>query len=300
LNLHATCRLVINLELPWNPIRLEQRIGRVDRIGQTRTVHAINLFAAGTAEGDVLARLQQRLASIRMSEIELAACVITRSEPAQRQSAEHTCTSVAEMRGSADAEAQRMAMARTRVASHADMPEGVIPVTCLRRQRLRAVDGLRHCLVAFMRVRLVTLAGRLIEDTLVPVRVPFQSGTRRTTRSDIRITATAALATIHPHLVRVAREHAELRSKVLETESAQWSLGAIARERQIARNAASLPGTLVQAGLFDTRAVTAHLEGQKRHDALQIESHTHANLREADTRICLRHDPDVALLVISC
>ena len=38
LNLHHHCRLVVNLELPWNPMRLEQRIGRVDRIGQQRTV----------------------------------------------------------------------------------------------------------------------------------------------------------------------------------------------------------------------------------------------------------------------
>ncbi|RPH59538.1 MAG: hypothetical protein EHM89_10500, partial [Acidobacteria bacterium] len=42
LNLHHRCRLVINLELPWNPTRLEQRIGRVDRLGQMRRVHAIN------------------------------------------------------------------------------------------------------------------------------------------------------------------------------------------------------------------------------------------------------------------
>ena len=46
LNLQRGCRLVVNLELPWNPMRLEQRIGRVDRIGQTSTVHAIHLVAA--------------------------------------------------------------------------------------------------------------------------------------------------------------------------------------------------------------------------------------------------------------
>ena len=61
LNLQPRCRLVINLELPWNPMRLEQRIGRVDRIGQQRTVHAINLLASGTAEPDILARLARRL-----------------------------------------------------------------------------------------------------------------------------------------------------------------------------------------------------------------------------------------------
>jgi superfamily II DNA or RNA helicase len=62
LNLHRTCRLVVNLELPWNPMRLEQRIGRVDRIGQRRTVHAFHLIAAGTAEQRILARLKARIA----------------------------------------------------------------------------------------------------------------------------------------------------------------------------------------------------------------------------------------------
>ena len=50
LNLHHTCRVVINLELPWNPMRLEQRVGRVDRIGQSRRVHAFNLIARDTGE----------------------------------------------------------------------------------------------------------------------------------------------------------------------------------------------------------------------------------------------------------
>jgi SNF2 family DNA or RNA helicase len=67
LNLQSRCRLVINLELPWNPIRLEQRIGRVDRLGQSRTVHAINLFARDTAESFVLARLARRIEQIRES-----------------------------------------------------------------------------------------------------------------------------------------------------------------------------------------------------------------------------------------
>jgi superfamily II DNA or RNA helicase len=64
LNLHNRCRLVINVELPWNPNRLEQRIGRVDRLGQTRTVHAIHLVGAGTAEAPMLTRLTGRIAQI--------------------------------------------------------------------------------------------------------------------------------------------------------------------------------------------------------------------------------------------
>lgn len=63
LNLHHNCRLVINLELPWNPMRLEQRIGRVDRIGQRRTVHAFHLIATDTGEPQILLRLRARIAA---------------------------------------------------------------------------------------------------------------------------------------------------------------------------------------------------------------------------------------------
>ncbi|HUQ87194.1 MAG TPA: helicase-related protein [Vicinamibacterales bacterium] len=60
LNLHQRCRLVIDMELPWNPLRLEQRVGRVDRLGQLRTVHAIRMFHADTIEGAVLEHLRIR------------------------------------------------------------------------------------------------------------------------------------------------------------------------------------------------------------------------------------------------
>jgi superfamily II DNA or RNA helicase len=65
LNLHHRCRLVINLELPWTPVRLDQRAGRVDRIGQSRTVHAIRLVAASTCEEVVLGRLASRIDRMR-------------------------------------------------------------------------------------------------------------------------------------------------------------------------------------------------------------------------------------------
>lgn len=65
LNLQQDCRLVVSLELPWVPTRLEQRIGRVDRVGQRRPVHAINLLARDTAESRVLARLLTRAARTR-------------------------------------------------------------------------------------------------------------------------------------------------------------------------------------------------------------------------------------------
>jgi superfamily II DNA or RNA helicase len=59
LNLQARARWVINLELPWNPARLAQRIGRVDRIGQTRRVYATILVNA-RVERPVVAALAKR------------------------------------------------------------------------------------------------------------------------------------------------------------------------------------------------------------------------------------------------
>jgi superfamily II DNA or RNA helicase len=63
LNLHHRCRLVVSLEMPWTPLRLEQRIGRVDRLGQQRRVHAIGLVGRGTAEEAVVAALMARAAT---------------------------------------------------------------------------------------------------------------------------------------------------------------------------------------------------------------------------------------------
>jgi superfamily II DNA or RNA helicase len=61
LNLHHRCRLVINLELPWTPVRLEQRIGRVERLGQQRRVHAVHLLAANTCEEESVSVLLARM-----------------------------------------------------------------------------------------------------------------------------------------------------------------------------------------------------------------------------------------------
>jgi SNF2 family DNA or RNA helicase len=57
LNLQAA-NVVINLDMPWNPAVLEQRIGRLHRIGQQRGVEVINLISAGTIEEDMLSRLR--------------------------------------------------------------------------------------------------------------------------------------------------------------------------------------------------------------------------------------------------
>jgi len=53
--------LMVNYDLPWNPNRIEQRFGRIHRIGQTQVCHLWNMLAQDTREGDVFHRLFQKL-----------------------------------------------------------------------------------------------------------------------------------------------------------------------------------------------------------------------------------------------
>ncbi|MGA8164610.1 MAG: SNF2-related protein [Waddliaceae bacterium] len=55
------CNAICNFDLPWNPMRIEQRIGRISRLGQTRDVHIFNLVNANTIEDDVLRILEMKI-----------------------------------------------------------------------------------------------------------------------------------------------------------------------------------------------------------------------------------------------
>ena len=65
------CRLMINYDLPWNPTRLEQRLGRIHRIGQERDCHVFNFVASDSEEGQpiiegrILGRLLEKLDQMR-------------------------------------------------------------------------------------------------------------------------------------------------------------------------------------------------------------------------------------------
>ena len=55
------CHLMVNYDIPWNPNRLEQRMGRIHRIGQTEDVYVFNLVASNTREGYVLATILRKM-----------------------------------------------------------------------------------------------------------------------------------------------------------------------------------------------------------------------------------------------
>ncbi len=59
--------LMVNYDLPWNPNRIEQRFGRIHRIGQTEVCHLWNLVAEGTREGAVFQRLLEKLEEQRVA-----------------------------------------------------------------------------------------------------------------------------------------------------------------------------------------------------------------------------------------
>ena len=59
------CRVMVNWDLPWNPNRLEQRMGRIHRYGQEFEVQIVNLVAETTREGEVMIRLMKKLEMMR-------------------------------------------------------------------------------------------------------------------------------------------------------------------------------------------------------------------------------------------
>jgi len=59
------CHVVINYDLPWNPMKIEQRIGRVDRIGQEKNVIAINFILEDTIEEYVREKIEYKLQLIK-------------------------------------------------------------------------------------------------------------------------------------------------------------------------------------------------------------------------------------------
>lgn len=64
LNLHQNCHVMVNFDLPWNPMRLAQRIGRLYRYGQKKRVVAFNLQGVDSEDDRVISRMYERLEQV--------------------------------------------------------------------------------------------------------------------------------------------------------------------------------------------------------------------------------------------
>lgn len=60
------CNTLINFDVPWNPMAIEQRIGRIDRIGQQREVFIFNLVTRGTLEEQILRLLEEKISMFEL------------------------------------------------------------------------------------------------------------------------------------------------------------------------------------------------------------------------------------------
>ncbi len=74
------CHIVINYDLPWNPMKLEQRIGRVHRIGQKRDVQIFNLVIRGSVEEYLVSILERKIGLFRdiLGDLETILGIISR------------------------------------------------------------------------------------------------------------------------------------------------------------------------------------------------------------------------------
>jgi superfamily II DNA or RNA helicase len=261
LNLHQRCRLVINLELPWTPLRLEQRAGRVDRIGQSDTVHVVRFVAQGTCEETTVVRLARRIARIQGS------MHLTSSIPNERRVAESILgdapipdvapaasigsggASTIDLRHEAEQEAGRIASARSLLDADSPSPtdsQGVIANLCRRRARPAP-----RCVWVFS-MTISSSSGEVVCEPLVALTAELRHAVGWRQR-DIR----RCLMSDSPSIVEVLsvaqhRTLLELRAR-LRRPAALWTCREQDLMAELHDCRARLSAGLMQRSLFDNR-----------------------------------------------
>jgi hypothetical protein len=283
LNLQQRCRLVIHLEVPWTPTRIEQRVGRVDRIGQSRIVHQLHLVARETVEETRVVRLAQRqshiasafnsLAATAPSDRESAAYIVGGSPLPPLDSPSASPGVVAgDLRERAAAEAARLVTARRLLPADVfGASARVRPfVTCRRREPPSHV-----CWAVW--VEFADPEGQLLWETLIGVSGD-PGWTRQRTREQIRRLVDTSWNQVQEDGVIRHRRFTQLVSESLRASMALALGREHAMAREIAQRGARIAVNLLQPGLFDHRA--------EREIAAQREvidhalAHCHARLAE--------------------
>jgi superfamily II DNA or RNA helicase len=253
LNLHHGCRCVVNLEIPWSPVRLEQRIGRVDRIGQRRRVHALHLVASGTFEMTTVRRLVERASS--------AADALRDTSPSH----ETTATVILDGVDIPTIEPAPMPAAIRRVALAprawieardimAARQQSIQPCRRGRRPVVTITGRSSHRLLCGYDVTVADAAGLPVWSTIVGLDVPVCMLAGRPTCRDARKALEPATRGLDDLAARVAmrlsdRAQDMMRAVITLGVEREQALVAAVRLRH-----ARIAADLLQPGLFDRRA----------------------------------------------
>jgi superfamily II DNA or RNA helicase len=263
LNLHARCRLVVHYELPWTPSRLEQRTGRVDRLGQPHRVHEILLVARDTAERMVLARLVARAARARralhdasplldrLTESQVAAAVL---EGQPLPPPPRTATGGAGLLADAEAEAARLLLLRGYLARSGDRDDPAAPDlwVCAPRRGRPA-----HHVDAVCSLEIVGEHGEVLHGEMVVARHQLAAPVSVSRTRDVKDWAQRWIRDAEAMVIRETCLLLRARVDRIATRIRRGSVRAGEREAAIACALPSASQGLVQAGLFDRRAVRA-------------------------------------------
>lgn len=333
LNLQACCRLVIDVDLPWMPSRLEQRIGRVDRIGQQRVVHAVHLVARGTAEEQVLARLVLRIgreraelgyadnplgaAGERAAAGEMAVAHMVfgyqRRAGAPRQSTQGTRAEggaqldgvrQTDLGGLAEEERHRLERVRQMVAAAHRGPLGsrrklrgptppVGPRWAVVRRR-RRLALLPPGLVCLFTARFIDDRYALVEEA--PIALHVRLAPALLGRRVLAASLPSLLTGCRARLEALARSVAAGRLDALRERLASHLAPCSVREAGMLASVAG-GGAPLQPGLFDLRAVK--LADERRRLREQDESEAASRLHELSraARVELATDPELLLVL---
>ena len=318
LNLHHHCRVVINLELPWNPTRLEQRAGRVDRIGQRRTVHAFHLIASDTAEMRILERLTRRIARARhaidaadplgsspgdeedvVSRLVIAgdtAASVPSAPEAKPSSIQEERLRIIRLEDEAVVEHARLVWGRAFLARN-DQGPLVVPaaeqaVAIGRRRQVRSALG-SHLLV-IVRSRFEDAVGRTVASHLSALTLGVSP---RILRHTLAGAITAVLRELSPAaMVALDPSYAAWNADSKHHHRSFWE-ARLAREHAIATARCRPVSPRFQPGLFDRRAERAIQAGNDRRETLSDEVMRHIAAVEHSTLIDAK-EPRVVLILV--
>jgi superfamily II DNA or RNA helicase len=257
LNLHQTCRLVLHFELPWTPLRLEQRTGRVDRFGQPRRVHEVFLVAQDTAERLVLAPLLTRAhtagtqqgRSLRALDESAVASALMDGIDIAPPRVDHVQVDRINLADEALREVQRLQLHRRLLRR--------IDTTARRRTQISVHLPSRRCdrVLVTVRVELVGRAGQVLHAELVPISLPLAVRISALSSREVTRWADAFVGRWGEPVSSRARDHLAAALEQVTASIRASSDAAAAREQDMVSTVIPTSQRLAQAGLFDRRAI---------------------------------------------